>query len=73
MNMKEIAAYCAANIEDWEPRVQIALGIIDHDRCPLSMADPGLYGQIQDCLDDLGIEDTDIDIEDIIFTDYESE
>lgn len=71
--LKEIAAYCAANIEDWEPRVQIALGIIERNRCPLSMADASLYGQIRDCIDewceDNDMDGEDFDEEDVLFTD----
>lgn len=45
--IKEIARYCAANIEDYELRVQVALGLIDRMRCPLSQADPSLYDQME--------------------------
>lgn len=71
--LKEIAAYCAANIEDWEPRVQIALGIIERNRCPLSMADASLYGQIRDCIDEWcesnDMNGEDFEEEDVLFTD----
>ena len=45
---KEIAAYVAANIEFYEERLQLALGWMERDRCPLRMADDGLYDEIVD-------------------------
>lgn len=47
--LKEIAAYCAENIEDYELRVQLALNYMDRMRCPLSMADERLYNEMYDC------------------------
>ena len=41
--LKEIAAYCRNNIEDFEIRVQLALKKMDRMRCPLSMADEALF------------------------------
>ena len=49
---KEIAAYVAANIEFYEERIQLALGWMERDRCPLRMADDGLYDEIVDAVED---------------------
>jgi hypothetical protein len=70
--MKEIAAYCAANIEDYELRVQVALGLIDRMRCPLSQADPSLYDQMEQYASEWAEEndvelDEDFDVEDILW------
>ena len=45
--LKKIAEYCRQNIEDYDLRVQVALGLMDRMRCPLSMADASLYDQIE--------------------------
>lgn len=73
--IEEIARYCAENIEDYELRVQVALGIIDRMRCPLYMADASLYDRMydlaQEWCDDHEISVDffdDIDVEDILFT-----
>jgi hypothetical protein len=50
--LKEIAAYVAEHIEDYEMKVHIALNRIDRMRCPLSMADPILYDEIEDAIKD---------------------
>lgn len=72
--LKEIAAYCAANIEDYELRVQLALGVMERMRCPLNMADAGLYDEMYDCAcewaedNDYSVDLIDgIDVEDILF------
>ena len=49
-HIKEIAAYVAANVEDYEARLQVALGVMDRMRCPLRMADPNLYWDIENCV-----------------------
>lgn len=70
---KEILAYCEKNIEDYELRAQLALKAIDRMRCPLSMADPNLFSEIESqiedwCLDtDRDFYEMDIDPEDILF------
>lgn len=43
--IKEIAAYCAAHIEDYEIRVHLAIKQMDRMRCPLSMADEGTFAE----------------------------
>lgn len=69
--MKLIAEYCKENVWEFEERVQIALGKIDHWRCPLEQADISLYNDIQDavcdCATDYEIDVEDIDIESIIW------
>lgn len=70
--LKKIAAYCAANIEDYEPRVQVAIGLIDRMRCPLSQADPSLYDSMQSCAEEWAEEndvelDEDFDVEDVLW------
>ncbi len=47
--IKEIAAYCAANITDYDERVKIALGKMDRMRCDLRTADYGLAQEIEQC------------------------
>ena len=47
--LKAIADYCEAQIEDYELRVQIALGLMDRMRCPLRMADASLYDEMERC------------------------
>lgn len=46
--LNEVAAYCAAHIEDYELRAQLALKTMDRMRCPLSMADSALCSEIRD-------------------------
>ena len=46
--IKKIAAYCAANIEDYDERVKIALGKMDRMRCDLSTADYELAEEIEE-------------------------
>jgi hypothetical protein len=73
--LKEIAAYCAAHIEDYEVRVQLALKQMDHMRCPFNMADDGrLSNEIEECArewcddHDVSIDFfDDIDVEEIVF------
>lgn len=74
-HLKEIEAYCANNIEDYEVRVQLALKRMDRNRCPFWMADDGsLSDEIRDCAyewcDDHEISVDfldDIDVEEIVF------
>lgn len=80
-HIKEIARYCAEHIEDYEVRVQLALKNMDHMRCPFWMADDGrLSDEILDCAqewcDDHEISVDfldDIDVEEIVFADYDNE
>lgn len=44
--LKEIVAYCAANIEDFDEKVKLALGYMDRRRCPLSQAAPVFYDEL---------------------------
>lgn len=48
--LKEIAAYCRNNIEDFEERVQLALKKMDRMRCPLRMADGELFDEMTDTI-----------------------
>ena len=50
--VKEIEALCHKNIEEYEPRVQHALNVMDRMRCPLSMADPSLADEIDEQMDE---------------------
>lgn len=72
--LKSVAAYCAANIEDYELRVQLALNVMDRMRCPLWMADERLDNEIRDCIEEWCDDNEvsidffdDIDTEEIIF------
>ena len=66
---RDIVAYFRNNIEDYEERVSRALTTIDHWRCPLQMADRGLYYDMDEWLcvycaeerDDIIPEDFDLD------------
>ena len=59
---KEIAAYVAANVEDYEVRLQLALKKMGIWRCPLSMGDRELYDEIVDSACEW-LDDNDISIE----------
>lgn len=62
----EIVNYFVENIEDYEERCQKALDIIGEWRCPLSMADSSLYGEMLDYLEEWANEcDEEIDIDEI--------
>lgn len=49
---KDIAAYVRNNIEDFEVRLQLALKRMDRMRCPMRMADDGLYDEMCDAIDE---------------------
>lgn len=63
---KELAAYVRNNVEFYEERLSLALGWMERDRCPLSMADSRLYDEICDTIGDWCI-DNDIDENDLDF------
>ena len=44
--LKEVVAYCAANIEDWDAKCDLALGMIGR-RMPI---DYGFRNEIEDCV-----------------------
>lgn len=74
--IKEIARYCAEQIDDYELRVRVALGIMDRMRCPLSMAAPGLYDEMYDCIcewaddNEYSVDFVDgLDVEEILWAD----
>lgn len=50
--LKEIAAYCRNNIEDYELRVQLALKRMERNRCSLRMADSELFDEMVDAISD---------------------
>lgn len=52
MKTKEIAAYVRNHVEFYEERLSLALGWMDRDRCPLRMADDGLFDEIVDAIED---------------------
>lgn len=72
--MKEIVAYCRKNIDDYDLRVGVALGIMERMRCPLEHADPSLYDEMERCAGEWA-EDNDysvdylegIDVEEILW------
>ena len=59
---KDLAAFVRNNIEDYEIRLQLALKRMDRMRCPLRMADDGLYDEIMDAISEW-CEDNDYDID----------
>lgn len=68
-----IDAYCKDHIHRYEDRVAIALDNMEEWRCPLYVADYGLYDEIRDAIlewcDDNGIpygEEDEIDPEEVI-------
>lgn len=67
----KIEQYCRENIEDYELRVQVALGYMDRLRVPLMVADSVLCCDIEDCITEYcveyGVSAGDIEAEDIIF------
>ena len=69
--LKSIAQYCQENIEDYEPRVQVALGRMDRWRTPLCATDSSLCCEIEDCIaeycEEYGLDPAEIDAEDVIF------
>ena len=66
-NLKStIESYCREHIEDYEERVSHALRKIDRCRCPLSMADPELECDIENCIEEWW-EDNRPATEDILF------
>lgn len=75
--LKEIAAYCRNNIEDFELRVQVALGFMERCRCPLDQADYSLYNEMYEYIlewaEDNGYsvdewdEESGIEVEDILW------
>ena len=46
--IKEVAAYCAANIVDWDLKCELALRMIGR-RMPI---DPGFRQEIEDCVEE---------------------
>lgn len=70
---RDLAKYLAETIEDYEPRIQVALNRIDHNRCSLQQADYQLYSEMVDSVEeyisdnDLDIDPDEIDIETLMF------
>ena len=62
--IRAILALCRERIDNYETRVQLALDRVDIDRCPLSQADPYLYGRVDDIIEEYG-EDNGVDTEHI--------
>lgn len=66
---KEIAAYVAANVEDYELFLQLALGRMDKYRCPFRMAaDYDFYNDIVSAIEDWCF-DNDVDCSEWDFED----
>ena len=53
---EEMVQYVIDNVDDFEPRYQHALLIIECDRCPLSMADYPLFADIHSAMADWAID-----------------
>ena len=70
MKTKEIAAYVRNNVEDYEERLQLSLKRMDRMRCPMRMADDGLYDEMCDSVEDWCYENDidfyEIDLEELI-------
>lgn len=68
--LKNIAAYCAKNVWEYEERLGMALSKMDYFRMPLKIADVGLYNDIADAVDDYcndyGLNADEVDIEEMI-------
>lgn len=70
---RDLAKFMAETIEDYEPRLQVALNRIDHNRCSLQQADYQLYSEMADLVEeyisdnDLDIDPDEIDIETLMF------
>ena len=71
--MKKILEYCKAHIEDWDVLEAFALRGIDHMRCPLSMACPELYYEMEsaiaDYCEDNELNPDDYDVEEVFWAD----
>ena len=67
----KIEQYCRENIEDYELRVQLAVGRMDRWRAPLDSVDPSLCSEIEDYMteycEENGIDCEDFTAEDVIF------
>ena len=48
MELKDVVAYCAANIEDWDIKVELAVRMIGR-RMPI---DHGFRNEIEDCVEE---------------------
>lgn len=59
---KEIAAYVRNSVEDYEIRFSLALKRMDRMRCPLRMADGGLFDEIVDAVSEW-CEDNDVSVD----------
>ena len=53
---EEVVQYIIDNVVDFEPRYRHALRIIGQDRCPLHMAYPMLFEDMQDAFVDWAID-----------------
>ena len=63
INIKELAAYVAANVEDYEDYLRLALKRMDKMRCPFHMAaDDEFYCDIMHAIEDWCL-DNDIDFD----------
>jgi hypothetical protein len=68
---KVLYDYCKKNIEDFSERESIAWGIMDRQRCSLAMAEPSLYYEMNNCIEDYCIDNElnaeDYDTEEVFF------
>ena len=69
---RELAAYMAQTIEDYEHRLAVALNIMDRNRCPIQYADYNLYTEMMNQIDeycyDNDLNPDDIDIDTVLFS-----
>lgn len=68
---RDLYAYCASEIEDFQLMESLALTRIDHMRCPLEQAFPELYSRMESCIEDYlydnDLEDAEVDVEDVFW------
>ena len=51
-DVQAVKKYCEENIEDFSLRYEMALRMENRMRCPLEHADPNLYGEIRDKIEE---------------------
>ena len=68
---KEMVQHVIDNVEDFEPRYQHALNVMDKKRCPLHVADFELYDEMYDAMVDWCIENDELCILDDGIADVE--
>ena len=68
---RDLYAYCASEIEDFDALESVALTRIDHMRCPLKQAFHELYNRMESCIEDYlydnDLEGVEVDVEDVFW------